>query len=222
MRNKEAPLSIRIRYEGERDSLGYSQHLDDDPDSGGVCFAIIAREGPKVPVILDGGAPCLFEEFSKIDPSDPSDICDVCDQYGLPEPFNLESVSLESFRAWLSTLGAILKTAHGINPKDERHWLLLEREAKDLLSSAEWKKLERIEYKRVPGTKEPQLIAVTRNLFNFAVLQLFAAVADGQEIKKCGHAECRGYFSAGGSSGRKKDGVYCSTKCRVAAHREKA
>lgn len=208
-------MRIWLRFVGLRDGSGYSQHLDGDPDDGGVCYEIVPRGGPLLHVEIESHKVCAFGMLSAINPKDASEINALCDEYGFPDSAKPDRLSLDEFSEAWTELDKMLRRAH------KRQWSLFEHDATKILSeTAPSPEHQYFRCLRVPGNHEPQLVLECRNLFRFALLQLCGAVAEGQEIKKC--PNCDSYFPAGGSSGRKKDGVYCSTRCRVAAHRAKA
>jgi hypothetical protein len=205
-----------------RDSQGYDPRWDDEPGHA-TGFYMVPRGGGMLSVRIDGSTESIFEEISRIDPDDQTDVTTICDRYGLWRPTSPksedpddETIWSQQFKQKHSELSEVLQLAAS------EDWPSLERVAAKMLNVAQdhSTRTSVFDFQRVPGSKQPHLIIVTRDLFTFSALQVCAAISEGQKIKQC--QRCTAYFAVGPNTGRKLDGVYCSPKCRVAAHRAKA
>jgi hypothetical protein len=210
-----------LRYEGERDSQGYDPIFEESEYEGDGTLYMQGRGGGMLRVMIDGTSENVFEEISRIDPTDKSEVTALCDRYGLWRPVRPKkgdpTAKLESleFQRRHIHLMEVLQLAA------EEDWPSLESVAAKRLNRPQNDPAgpDALDFRRVPGSKEPRLIMVTRDLFTFAMLQVCAAISDGQKIKRC--QNCTAHFAVGPNTGRKLDGIFCSAKCRVAAHRAK-
>ena len=66
--------------------------------------------------------------------------------------------------------------------------------------------------------ERPDLHIVPRDLLAGMWLQFGQAVSANMQLKKC--LQCPTWFAYGTGTGRRKSGLYCSDRCRKAAHRE--
>lgn len=70
-----------------------------------------------------------------------------------------------------------------------------------------------------PPDGRPTLSLAPDTLWDAMLLQLFQAIGGGARLKACEH--CRGWFPAGGDSGKRVDARFCSSNCRVRHHLQK-
>ena len=211
----EADLVALIRYEGQRDSLGYDVHLDDDPEHA-TTYWITPRGGVPLSLTIDGSDDSIFEEISKIGGlGTDQEVRELCDRYGHGYFSRADRFEAAEFKEKRTELVELLELAA------DKDWPSLEITAARMLNQHTKSGMSNaLDFRRAPGNKNPRLIIVTRDLFTFAALQVCAAISEGQEIKQC--PQCKGFFATGPNTGRKRDGVYCLAKCRVAAHRAKS
>jgi hypothetical protein len=203
----------RLRYEGHRDSSGHDVHFNGDPDVDSEDFHIVPRGGAQIPVTIDGVDESVFEAISKINSCQSSEVTEFCDTYGLPAKG--EKLSSDHFREQQIELISMLELAA------EEDWASLGRAAAKILNAqSNDPEAQYFDVRRVPGASHPRLLIATHDLFVFAALQACAAISEGQKIKQC--QSCKGFFAVGPNTGRKQDALYCSGRCRMAAHRARA
>ena len=69
----------------------------------------------------------------------------------------------------------------------------------------------------VPGQNRPRLVLQPTHLLGAAYIQLMQAVSGDFQIAKC--SWCPNWFCYGVGTGRRRSSLYCSDRCRKAAHR---
>ena len=219
-------MAALVRYEGRRDSLGYDADLDTDEidyrDSESVVpdrtayYCIKPRGGAALSVTIDGVDENIFEFISKIEPSRHSDLVELCDSYGPVSPWSGDELLSDDFKPRHADLMEMLRLA------SQEDWAALEKVAAKLLNQqqADGSGATVLDFRRAPGSKQPRLLIVARDLMTFAALQACMAISEGQKIIEC--PNCKSFFAVGPNSGRKSDSTYCSPKCRVASHRAKS
>jgi hypothetical protein len=67
------------------------------------------------------------------------------------------------------------------------------------------------------GQAKARLTLRSRTLIGFMAMEIAMLAAEGAELTSC--QRCGGWFCTGYATGRRWTGVYCSLRCRVAAHR---
>ena len=74
-----------------------------------------------------------------------------------------------------------------------------------------------IRLRLVPGQNRPRLVLQPAHLLAAAYIQLMQAISGDFQIAKC--SWCPNWFCYGVGTGRRRSSLYCSDRCRKAAHR---
>ena len=76
-----------------------------------------------------------------------------------------------------------------------------------------------LKFDRVEGRETPNLFIQPRTLKDAMWFQFARTVAGGIQIRKC--SQCPAWFPFGTGTGRRKSALYCSDRCRKAAHEKR-
>lgn len=74
-------------------------------------------------------------------------------------------------------------------------------------------------FDRIPGRDTPNLYVQPKTLKDAMWFQFAQMVSGHMKIRKC--AQCPAWFAFGTGTGRRKSAVYCSDRCRKAAHEKR-
>ncbi len=179
--------------------------------------------------------PALFQEFANVEMT-PDGVVEFANKYGTPagdrnvialREFGLRDRKLvegfdpEAVRRRIRTmhegnrLGVIYAQIQDMRNAVERY----ERRDMDAIAHAWPIASTRLQLDFVPGRDAPSLFFEPETLNEAMWIQYAHWVTGHMKIQKC--VQCPAWFAHGVGTGRRKSAIYCSDRCRKAAHEKR-
>lgn len=150
--------------------------------------------------------PAMFREFADVE-LNPDGVVSFANKYGSPvgDRTGYYGMALEFIYLYIEDMrNAVEKYERGDMDAVVTPWAVADAH---------------LMFDRIPGRETPNLFIQPQTLKDAMWFQFAQMVSGNMQIRKC--AQCPSWFAFGSGTGRRKSALYCSDKCRKAAHEKR-